>query len=141
MPADGDRMQRHRSSERAMSSAVETARPERIRRFLEDHASARFRHAEEVLPLLRRDESRVDARDARLDEPLRSIYRVGAKTTARAVPGLAEDIRELAVQLDAAKDQPLRFWYIELPSGLCYIAFELLDDRRIAGCVKSADPR
>jgi hypothetical protein len=125
--------------------------PDRIRRFLDDYGAVPFRHAGEVIPLLRRDaadESRTVARDGLyLTEDLRSTYRIRAKTTAMAAPsanyppGLAGDVREFVAQLDAAKDQPLCSWSIDLPSGICFLAFELLDDRVIAGFVKSADQR
>jgi hypothetical protein len=124
------------------------ANPERIRRFLDAYGGTEFRHARELLPLMRRDdpdERRVTAHDARLTETLRDTYRIRAKITASAPPspfyppGLADDVRDLVVRLDSAKDQPICFWSVDLPSGLCYMVFELLDDGRIAGCVKSAD--
>jgi hypothetical protein len=123
---------------------------ERVRRFLESYCSSEFRHREELVPIMQRndsDVSRIAANDAQLDDHLRSVYRVRAKTTASRPSspyfptGLADDVRELVTQLDAAKDQPLRFWHIDLPSGICFIVFELVDDGRVAGCVKSADQR
>jgi hypothetical protein len=128
----------------------ERATPERIRAFLDRYEHTDFRHGEEFLGLLRRDDldgSRIHARDAQLDEGLRVIYRIRAKTTAQAPkspfypPGLADDVRDLSLQLDSARDQPLCSWSVELPSGIGYLLFELLDDQRVAGCVKSADQR
>lgn len=93
------------------------------------------------------DESRIVAHVVPLDDGLRSIYRMRAnnivsKPHSPNYPiGLADDVRDLVDQLVAAKDQPLRFWNIGLPSGTCYIVFELIDERHIAGCVKSADQR
>lgn len=125
---------------------------ERIRQFLESYGSVEFRYAHEVLPLMRRndpDETRISvgSHGVRLDDSLRSTYRIRVKTTASAPsppfypPELADAVRELVIQLDSAQDQPLCIWHIRMPSGLCYLVFELLADRRIAACVKSADQR
>jgi hypothetical protein len=39
----------------------------------------------------------------------------------------------LSIVLVPRRDQPLRFWSIQLPSGICYLVFELIDDRCVAG--------
>jgi hypothetical protein len=123
---------------------------EQIRRFLDSYGATEFRHAGELVPLMQRDdpdETRITRREYRVDAGLRSIYQRRAMRNPSAPPspffppGLADDLRDLSSQLDAARDQPLCFWDIDLPSGTTYIVFELLDDRRIAGCVKTADQR
>ena len=54
---------------------------------------------------------------------------------------LAADVRALSDRFDEAPDQELRVWNTLLPSGTVYIVWELVDDKDIAGCVKSADQR
>jgi len=126
------------------------ASADRIKRFVNKYGDTTFRHAQEIVPLMRRDdpdETRITVHEFRLYEGLRSIYSFRATRPASSPPspqyppGLADDLRDLATQFDAAPDQPLSCWMVRLPSGLCYTIWELLDDRRIAGCVKSADQR
>ena len=52
---------------------------------------------------------------------------------------LARDVGELARALDAAQPQRVRIWSIALPEPTTFDVFELVDDARIAGVVKSID--
>jgi hypothetical protein len=125
------------------------ASPERIRAFCDQYRSADLRHAAELFPLLERndrDETRISVHDMPLNGNVRSTYRTRAKlgelrTPPPQVPGLDDDLRALAAQLEAAADQPMRHWSVDLPSGIGYVVFELVDDRRIAGVVKVVDQR
>ncbi|NVB85182.1 MAG: hypothetical protein HOV81_42845 [Kofleriaceae bacterium] len=119
---------------------------ELVEAFVASHAE--FRHASEVIPIMRRDdpdEGRIASRDLALDEGMRTTYRLRAKRAANREPtyspDLPRDLDELSTQFDAARDQPMRSWSITLPSALMYVIFELLDDRRVAGCMKTVDQR
>ena len=103
-----------------------------------------------LVPLMRRNdlnESCITCHDMYLDDRLRGIYQVRAKHLASEPPspyypsGLADDVRALASQLDAAGDQSIQVWSTLLRSRTVYLVFELMDDQAIAGCVKSADQR
>lgn len=124
--------------------------PDRIQWFIETYGSSGFQHAEELVPIMRRndpDESKISCHEMQLAEYLRRIYRRRAKHLAESPPSpfyppsLAADVRALADRFDSARDQPVRIWDTALPSGTVYAAWELVDDQEIAGCVKSADQR
>jgi hypothetical protein len=80
-------------------------------------------------------------------QDLRSTYRVRAELLAsRQLPTtfpatLPIEVRALADALDAADDQSVRIWHLALPSGKVFVVFELVDARRIAGVIESADQR
>ena len=119
--------------------------PDAIRDFLERYGGTEFRHRDEVLALMRGDdpyESRITATEGQLDESRRLTFRTRAETTAfsqRTNPtfpiGLADDVRAVSIALDGAADQRLRFWNVALPSGVLFMILELVDDRRLAGCI------
>jgi len=126
------------------------ASAERIKLFIDAFGAQKFCHADELVPIMRRNdfnESCIGCHELRLDDRLRGIYRLRAKHLASAPlspsypAGLAEDVCALSRQLDEASDQEIQVWRTLLPSGTTYLVFELMDDRRIAGCVKSADQR
>lgn len=126
------------------------ASAEWIKLFIDMFGTQKFRHADELVPILRRsdlNESYITCSELRLDDQLRRIYRVRAQhlaSTPRSPcypSGLADDVRALADQLDEAGDQTIRVWDTLLPSGTAYLVFELMDDRTVAGCVKSIDRR
>jgi hypothetical protein len=126
------------------------ASPERIRAFVEKYGSAELRHAAELIPIMMRDdpdESRIAVYELSLDPGLRRAYRIRAEHLASSPPSpthpacLAADMQALVRRFAQVKDQQLRLWNTQLPSGIIYMVFELVDDEAIAGCVKSADQR
>ena len=126
------------------------ASAERIKLFIDTFGTRKFRHADELVPIMRRNdlnESCITCHEMYLDDRLRGIYQVRAKHLASAPPspyypsGLADDVRALASRLDEASDQNIQVWSTLLRSGTDYLVFELMDDKAIAGCVKSADQR
>jgi len=126
------------------------ASAESVKLFVDTFDMCQFSHADELVPLMRRNdvnEIRITCHEMRLDDRLRRVYRFRANHLASTLPspyyppGLADDVRDLADQLDAASDQEIRLWNALLGSGLVYLVFELLDDKRVGGCVKSADQR
>lgn len=126
------------------------ASAESITSFIDMFGTRKFRHADELVPIMRRGdlhESYITRFELRLDDRLRRIYRGRAKhlaSTPRSPyypPGLADDVCALADQFDEARDQTIQVWNTLLPSGTHYAVFELMDDQSIAGCVKSADQR
>lgn len=126
------------------------ATPEQIRNFVERYGDSALRHAAELIPIMQRDEadeSRITVSDVALTEDLRMTYRLRAEhlqngpVGPRYPPGLAHDVRAFSEQLDTARDQRARWWSVDLPSGIAYLFLELVDDRRIAGAIKSADQR
>jgi hypothetical protein len=54
---------------------------------------------------------------------------------------LPADVAALADGLDAAEDQAIRMWHIQLVDGTVFVIFELLRTRALAGVVKTADQR
>ena len=50
---------------------------------------------------------------------------------------LPDDVRSLSEQLEASNDRPIRLWNVGLTSGIVFVVYELIDDGRIAGVVKS----
>jgi hypothetical protein len=126
------------------------ASAERVTLFVDTFGTRQFRHADELVPIMRRNdvnETHITCHEMRLDDCLRGIYRFRATHLASAPPsphyppGLADDVRALANELDAASDQKIQFWSTLLLSGTAYLVCELMDDKSIAGCVKSADQR
>src|SRR5262249_23728347 len=118
--------------------------------FIGTFGTRQFRHADELVPIMRRDdvnESFISCHEIRLDDRLRRIYKIRAKHLASAAPsphyphGLADDVRALSTQLNEASDQGVQIWDTVLRSGTCYLVFVLVADERIAGSVKSADQR
>jgi hypothetical protein len=126
------------------------ASADRIASFLDTFGTRKFRHADELVPIMRRndvDESFISCHEMYLDDRLRRLYRLRAGRPASVPPsphhppGLTDDVRALADQLDVARDQKLQVWSTLLRSGTDYSVFVLMDDADIAGCVKSADQR
>jgi hypothetical protein len=118
--------------------------------FIDTFGTRKFRHADELVPIMRRndpDESFITCHEMRLDDGLRRTYRIRANHLDSAPPsphyppGLADDLRALASQLDEASDQKLQVWRTLLRSGMVCLVFELMDDEGIAGGVKSSDQR
>jgi hypothetical protein len=58
-----------------------------------------------------------------------------------APPTLAADMRQLSAGLDAARDQPVQVWIVSLLDRTEYLIFVLMEDRRIAGVVKTSAGR
>ena len=118
--------------------------------FIDTFGTRKFRHVDELVPIMRRNdfnESYITCHEMCLDDGLRRTYRVRAEHLASAPPspyyppGLADDVRALANRLDEVSDQKIQVWSTLLRSGTDYLLFELMDDKGIAGCVKSADQR
>src|SRR5689334_12589436 len=102
------------------------ASAERVTLFVDTFGTQQFRHADELVPIMRRNdvnESRITCHEMRLDDSLRGIYRFRAKRLAldppspSYPPGLADDVLALADQLDAATDQKIQLWSTLLRSG------------------------
>jgi hypothetical protein len=116
-----------------------------LRRFVSQHHS--FSYADDVIPLMRRndpEETYIYVCDGKLDEYIREGYRTRADLAARAATStskLIRDVRSVAASLAAARDQPLRLWNVTLVSGVMYVMFELVDEQRIAACMKTMDAR
>lgn len=108
-------------------------------------------HAETVLPLLERDskeECRIYVSRRIPAVSLRETYRRRANRlaerevdTSRYPATLARDVGALADELDAAGDQTVLVWDIQLPDGTIFMLFELEVEQRLAGCVRSNDQR
>jgi hypothetical protein len=126
-----------------------TPSSEDVRGFLSRFRGVPFPHASEVISVLEGETVGVKiqlATCAKLQE-LRSTYRVRAEGLASrqlspTFPAtLPMEVRALADALDAADEQPVRMWDLALPSGRVFVVFELVEDRRIAGVIESADQR
>jgi hypothetical protein len=132
------------------------AAPERVSWFIEKFGASGFRHAGELIPVMRRndpDESRITIMEGNSSRPwgltpwLRKLYRRRADGATSSPPSpayptcLADDLQALARSFESARDQPLRIWNTLLPWGIVYMVFELVEDEVIAECVKSADQR
>jgi hypothetical protein len=125
-----------------------TPSSEDIRFFLSRFRGVPFPHAAEVMSLLDGETAGITilSTNASLQD-LRSTYRVRAELLAsRQLPTtfpatLPIEVRALADALDAADDQSVRIWHLALPSGKVFVVFELVDARRIAGVIESADQR
>ena len=117
---------------------------EQVDGFLRTFGAAGFRHAAEILPLLRSQRSDVEVTAAELPtlEALRDIYRARAEHLASRDVGptypstLPADVAALADGLDAAEDQAIRMWHIQLVDGTVFVIFELLRTRALAGVVR-----
>jgi hypothetical protein len=123
-----------------------------VEAFVHKYRGSRFPHEGEVLPILIRDspgESRIAMYVLERFAEVREIYGARARLAAarsavhvgspRAT--MAEDLRLLVEQLDAASEQAIHLWSVALPDGTVYNLFELAEDQRIAGCTKVADQR
>jgi hypothetical protein len=129
----------------------ERASPADVRAFLARCRPQDFLHADIVLPLLERDsreECRIHVGRSLPVVQLRTTYRIRAKwlaerevDTSRYPATLARDVAMLADALDAARDQTVLIWDVELPDGTCFGLFELEEEQRLAGCVRSNDQR
>lgn len=126
------------------------ASAERIEAFVSKYCDAAFPHSVDVLRLMARnaaDESRIAVYELNLNNDLRAIYRqraalLASRPTSSPYPdSLAQDVGVVAERLDAAPDQPITVWSIELPDGTAFRIFVLAGDGAIAGCVKSIDRR
>jgi hypothetical protein len=123
---------------------------ERIEAFVKKYSGSNFAHSVDVLRLMSRnsaEESRISVYDVKLNDGLRSTYRVRADLLASRASSppypdsLTQDVGALAERLEAALDQAIAIWSIGLPDGTVFMIFDLVRDGVIAGSVKSVDRR